>query len=102
MITPGWTTATVSATEISRMRFIRARLRQIEPSTGTAPPASPVAEPRGTTGTRRRVGDAQRPPTTCAVVLRMDDDIRPRLGPRAVVGVGRQILRRGADPLRRR
>ena len=31
---------------------MRARLRQIEPSTGTEPPASPVAEPRGTTGAR--------------------------------------------------
>ena len=48
--TPGSTTASSSASEISRMRFMRERSRTIAPGLAIAPPASPVPAPRGTTG----------------------------------------------------
>ena len=48
--TPGSTTASSSASEISRMRFMRERSSTIAPGLAIAPPARPVPAPRGTTG----------------------------------------------------
>ena len=51
LITPGCTTTTRLSASISRMRFIRVSTMSTPPRTGTVPPARPVPEPRGTTGT---------------------------------------------------
>ncbi len=48
--TPGSTTASSSASETSRMRFIRETSSTIAPGLAMAPPARPVPAPRGTTG----------------------------------------------------
>ena len=48
--TPGSTTASSSASETSRMRFIRETSSTIAPGLAIAPPARPVPAPRGTTG----------------------------------------------------
>src|SRR5207302_1657359 len=51
LMTPGCTTARRFGTSISRMRAIRANETTTPPSTGIAPPESPVPAPRGTIGT---------------------------------------------------
>ena len=51
-MTPGWATASWSASLISRMRFMRVMTTVSAPSTAMAPPDSPVPAPRGTTGVR--------------------------------------------------
>ena len=51
LMSPGCTTARRFATSISRMRAMRANDTTTPPSTGIAPPDSPVPAPRGTIGT---------------------------------------------------
>src|SRR5262245_26680149 len=47
-MTPGCTVAVRCVASISRMRFMREHSITTQPSTGVAPPDSPVPEPRGT------------------------------------------------------
>jgi hypothetical protein len=66
LTTPGWTTATWSSTEISRIWFMRTVDSNKHPSMAFAAPDNPVRAPWVTTGTPNAAA-ARRTSTTSAV-----------------------------------
>ena len=66
--TPGSTHARRAAASTDRMRFIFVVAMTTAPSGGTAPPASPVPEPRATNGTPWRSATCTQACTSAVVV----------------------------------
>ena len=73
------------------MRFSRASERTIPPSAGTAPPASPVPEPRGTIGTSACFA-AFTTAATSFDVAGQHNDLRHDLKDRAVLFVNDNVF----------
>ena len=84
-----------------RIRFIFVVTMTTAPSSGTAPPARPVPEPRATNGTPWRRGDAHAR-LHLGGGQREADDRRRALHVRGVAAVQRQLGRPVADAVRRR
>ncbi len=65
--TPASTTAIWSSAESSRIRVIRVKETMSEPSVATAPPESPLPDPRGTTGMACRWAKRRAAETSCTL-----------------------------------
>ena len=72
------------------------------PSSGVAPPARPVPDPRATNGTPWATGDARRTPATSSVEVGKHTRAGCALDVRGVVAVQRQLGGAVADPVGRR